>query len=102
MVSGLLVLAASTVPSAGAGQQSSSWPLAATSGVSDQLAWRPCPIPELPTRECGELVVPLSYREPRSKSAMVRGRSCVYVAAKAGNSTLTSALGISSSLVTTS
>ncbi|HEY7063570.1 MAG TPA: alpha/beta hydrolase [Chloroflexota bacterium] len=64
-LSALLALAASTAPDASAGQRSPSWPLAVTSGVSDQLAWRPCPIPELPTRECGELVVPLNYREPQ-------------------------------------
>src|SRR5215207_9202120 len=39
--------------------------LTVAGGVADQLAWRPCPIPELPTRECGELVVPLNYREPQ-------------------------------------
>jgi pimeloyl-ACP methyl ester carboxylesterase len=38
---------------------------ATTSGASDRLAWRPCPIAELPSRECAELVVPLSYREPQ-------------------------------------
>src|SRR5829696_3492410 len=34
-------------------------------GVANQLNWRPCATTELPTRECAELVVPLSYREPR-------------------------------------
>src|SRR3954451_6101083 len=34
-------------------------------GVADQLAWRACATTELPTRECAELVVPLSYREPQ-------------------------------------
>jgi pimeloyl-ACP methyl ester carboxylesterase len=39
--------------------------LAAAGGVADQLAWRACATTELPTRECAELVVPLSYREPQ-------------------------------------
>jgi pimeloyl-ACP methyl ester carboxylesterase len=34
-------------------------------GVADQLAWRACATTELPTRECAEFVVPLSYREPQ-------------------------------------
>ena len=38
---------------------------AAAGGVADQLAWRACATTELPTRECAELVVPLSYREPQ-------------------------------------
>lgn len=29
-----------------------------------EIAWRPCPLPELPTRECGGLIVPLDYDEP--------------------------------------
>jgi pimeloyl-ACP methyl ester carboxylesterase len=28
------------------------------------IAWQPCPIETLPTRECGELIVPLDYDEP--------------------------------------
>jgi pimeloyl-ACP methyl ester carboxylesterase len=39
--------------------------LTVAGGVADQLAWRPCALAELPTRECAELVVPLSYREPQ-------------------------------------
>ena len=39
-------------------------PPATSSGVSDQIAWRPCPTTEMPARECGELAVPLSYHEP--------------------------------------
>jgi hypothetical protein len=42
-----------------------SWPRAATGEGSDRIAWQPCATAELPTRECGELVVPLSYREPQ-------------------------------------
>src|SRR5438105_782840 len=38
---------------------------AVAGGVADQLAWRACATPELPTRECAELSVPLSYREPQ-------------------------------------
>jgi pimeloyl-ACP methyl ester carboxylesterase len=34
-------------------------------GVVGQLAWRTCATTELPSRECAELVVPLSYREPQ-------------------------------------
>ena len=65
-LSALLATAASTALDASAGQRSlSRRPVAAANGVSGQLAWRPCPIPELPTRECGELVVPLNYREPQ-------------------------------------
>ncbi len=29
-----------------------------------EIAWQPCPLPELPTRECGGLIVPLDYDEP--------------------------------------
>jgi pimeloyl-ACP methyl ester carboxylesterase len=65
VLSALLALAASTAPDASAGQRLTLRPRAVTNGVSHQLAWRPCPIPELPTRECGELVVPLDYSEPR-------------------------------------
>src|SRR3954447_20139198 len=39
--------------------------LTVAGGVADQLTWRPCATAELPTRECAELVVPLSYREPQ-------------------------------------
>jgi hypothetical protein len=28
------------------------------------ITWRPCPTEVLPTRECGELSVPLDYDEP--------------------------------------
>src|SRR3954463_1426798 len=38
--------------------------LTVAGGVADQLAWRPCATTELPTRECAELTVSLSYREP--------------------------------------
>jgi len=40
-------------------------------GVANQLNWRPCATTELPTRECAELVVPLSYREPRGATISV-------------------------------
>src|SRR5205085_4277201 len=36
--------------------------LTVAGGVAGQLTWRLCPIPELPTRECAEFVVPLNYR----------------------------------------
>jgi pimeloyl-ACP methyl ester carboxylesterase len=39
--------------------------LTVAGGVADQLAWRACATTELPTRECAEFVVPLSYREPQ-------------------------------------
>src|SRR5215217_4327678 len=61
----ILILLFANVAAAAAQSAAPLAPLAVTSGVSDQLAWRPCPIPELPTRECGELVVPLNYREPQ-------------------------------------
>src|SRR5215216_5030544 len=32
--------------------------------TDDGIAWRACPIEALPTRECGELTVPLDYDEP--------------------------------------
>jgi pimeloyl-ACP methyl ester carboxylesterase len=42
-----------------------SWPRAATGEGAGRISWRPCPTVDLPTRECGELAVPLSYREPQ-------------------------------------
>src|SRR4051812_43392145 len=38
---------------------------AVAGGGTNQLAWRACALPELPTRECAELGVPLNYREPQ-------------------------------------
>jgi pimeloyl-ACP methyl ester carboxylesterase len=43
--------------------------------AAPEIAWVACPIPELPTRECGELSVPLDYDEPDGATidlAMVR------------------------------
>ena len=34
------------------------------SAAQSAIAWEPCPLPELPTRECAALVVPLDYDEP--------------------------------------
>src|SRR5215216_5731391 len=62
---GILTLLLASAAAAAAQSTAPSAPLGVTSGVSDQLAWWPCPIPELPPRECGELVVPLNYREPQ-------------------------------------
>lgn len=62
LVLALAILLGSAATAGAGGVQA---PPAATSGVPDQLAWRPCPTAELPTQECGELTVPLSYREPQ-------------------------------------
>jgi pimeloyl-ACP methyl ester carboxylesterase len=48
---------------------------AAAGGVPGQITWRACPTDELPARECGELAVPLSYREPQGATiALAVGR----------------------------
>src|SRR5436309_13027808 len=38
--------------------------LTVAGGVADQLAWRACATPELPTREGAGFVAPLTYRRP--------------------------------------
>jgi hypothetical protein len=37
------------------------------------IAWRSCATDALPTRECGELAVPLSYREPQLGTISLAG-----------------------------
>src|SRR5262245_29802520 len=47
----------------------------AAGGSSDRIAWRACPTADLPTRECADFAVPVSYREPQGATiALAVGR----------------------------
>jgi pimeloyl-ACP methyl ester carboxylesterase len=38
--------------------------LLGTTAAASEIAWQPCPLPELPAKECAELDGPLDYDEP--------------------------------------
>lgn len=69
-----LLLASAATTRAGGVQAPASAASGDFAGQGDTgIAWRSCATDELPTRECGALAVPLSYREPQLGAISLAG-----------------------------